>query len=452
MFATMNLRGSTEILLAHLLSVLALAPALGCNQRSFIPCEGPTPESGHDHGYVQCEGAWSHRPEVAECPDMLPTAGSCAADPDGNADCVVDADCKAAPHGHCGSDPLGGCVCSYGCVRDDECEAGEICVCGEVIGSCAPASCTADADCEGGLCASYDEECGPSGFACQSRDDDCASSDDCPSGQSCFWVAGHRACVTPSCFAGRPFLVEGDARVAAPRERADWAAPLTPELAELAPELRAALAEHWTGAGLMEHASVAAFARFTLQLLALGAPAELIQGAQAAMDDELRHARLCFALAGADAGRAVGPGPLDPAGALGADEAEIIATAILEGCVGETVAALGALAAARGARDPAVRGALEGIAADEARHAELAWRFVRWSMTREPAVRSLVAEVFAAALALDEVPGEPASELAAHGVLDPAARSEVRRAALRDVVEPCFRGLLAAAPATSRAA
>lgn len=448
----MNLRGSTEVLLAHLLAALALAPGLGCNQRPF-PCEGPTPASGHDHGYVQCEGGWSHRVEAAECPNMLPTSGSCSADPNGgSAECVVDTDCKETPYGRCGSDFAGGCVCVYGCVVDADCDDGEICVCGEVIGSCAPASCKEDADCESELCASYDEECGPSGFACQSREDDCASTADCPSGQTCYWTGDHRACVSQTCFIGRPFLIAGAARVAAARERADWAAERAPDLNDLAPGLRAALAEHWTDAGLMEHASVAAFARFALQLLALGAPSELVEGAQAAMADELRHARLCFALAGAYAGRAIGPGPLDPAGALEADEAEILAAAILEGCVGETVAALEALESARCAEDPVVRGVLEGIAADEARHAELAWRFVRWSLARDPAARSLVAEVFAAALALEGVAGASRSELAAHGVLDPSARREVRDAALRDVVGPCFRALLAVAPVASRAA
>jgi hypothetical protein len=49
----------------------------------------------------------------------------------------------------------------------------------------------------------------------------------------------------------------------------------------------------------MEHASVAAFARFTLDLLALGAPADLVQSAQQALGDEIAHAELCFGLAGA---------------------------------------------------------------------------------------------------------------------------------------------------------
>jgi hypothetical protein len=66
----------------------------------------------------------------------------------------------------------------------------------------------------------------------------------------------------------------------------------------------------------MEHASVAAFARFVLELLSAGAPLELVEGAGDAMRDELRHTQICFGLASAYAGAPIGPGPLDTTGAL----------------------------------------------------------------------------------------------------------------------------------------
>jgi len=58
----------------------------------------------------------------------------------------------------------------------------------------------------------------------------------------------------------------------------------------------------------LEHASIAAFARFSLQLLSLGAPAGLIDDCTRALGDETAHARLCFQLASAYAGRAIGSG------------------------------------------------------------------------------------------------------------------------------------------------
>jgi hypothetical protein len=172
--------------------------------------------------------------------------------------------------------------------------------------------------------------------------------------------------------------------------------------------------------GQMEHASIAAFARFSLQLLALGAPSQLIEDCTRALADETAHAKLCFRLASAYTGRALGPGPLDVADSLGATTlAEIVDLVIAEGCFGETRAALEALEAAELAADPVIRAAYERIAGDEQRHAELAFRFVRWALERDPhAVRQRVLQARGQA---------PASDTAS-----------------RQIVLPCLDALLAA--------
>ena len=59
------------------------------------------------------------------------------------------------------------------------------------------------------------------------------------------------------------------------------------------------------------------------------------------------------------------------------------APATAEGCLGETSAALEALEAADSAADPVVVAAYSQIARDEQRHAELAFRFVRWALERD---------------------------------------------------------------------
>ena len=82
----------------------------------------------------------------------------------------------------------------------------------------------------------------------------------------------------------------------------------------------------------MEHASIAAFARFSLELLAFGAPPDLVEQAQAAMADETRHAKLCFALAGAYAERPIGPGALDMTGvSVAADLVQLCAHGLHRG-------------------------------------------------------------------------------------------------------------------------
>src|SRR5262249_34475352 len=80
--------------------------------------------------------------------------------------------------------------------------------------------------------------------------------------------------------------------------------------ARLASALRAALARLWTENARGEHASVPAFSRLALSLVALGAPARLVEAAHRAALEEIAHARLSFSLAGAYAGAPVGPGPL----------------------------------------------------------------------------------------------------------------------------------------------
>ncbi len=84
---------------------------------------------------------------------------------------------------------------------------------------------------------------------------------------------------------------------------------------------------------------------------------------------------------------------------MDASLARLAVSTLKEGCIGETVAAVIAAEQLARATDPAVRAALAGIAADEARHAELAWRTVAWAMdTGGPAVREAVDAALRAAL------------------------------------------------------
>jgi hypothetical protein len=150
--------------------------------------------------------------------------------------------------------------------------------------------------------------------------------------------------------------------------------------AELDDETAAALACAWERDALEEHASVAAFARLTLTMLSVAAPPDLIAAAQRASLDEIEHARHCFALARRYGARAVGPAALLTADAVREMPLEDLAALTFEeGCFGETLGALLAEEQLRQATDPTVVSILRRIAADEARHAEFAWRFVKWA-------------------------------------------------------------------------
>jgi hypothetical protein len=205
----------------------------------------------------------------------------------------------------------------------------------------------------------------------------------------------------------------------------------------------------------MEHASIAAFARFNLQLLWLGAPAALVEACNQALLDETAHARLCFDLASQYGGTPIGPGPLDIVRCL--EETSLIEVAKLvlrEGCLGETMAAFEALEAAEVAAEPIVKQTLSRIARDEQRHAELAFQFLEWVLHRSsPSVRAELAEEAARRVRefgcadepSREVPDPLADELSSHGLLPAQARRAIRQSASLDVVRPLLTALLSRA-------
>ncbi len=417
-------------------------------------CTNPQPLlPGYDTGFVTCDEGHKHRAEQRDCPVLLPRVEPARSL--GSFDqCAADDECPGE-HDYCGvgiggpAEPSN--VCITGCVNDAECGSGSVCVCGDPVGICQPAECATASDCEGGeLCVGATREyCGTLGmtFVCESPTDQCNSDADCPLPDLCQAQEGGRRCVSMPCGVGRPFLVDFLERRAEAASRSDWTQPARgPELAAVSPADRALVAAHWTDVGLMEHASIAAFARFSLQLLALGAPADLIEETNRALADETRHARLCFALASSYGGAPVGPGRLDIAGALGGATPEsILRTVIAEGCIGETQAALEAAEARALCTDAAVSDVLDAIARDEARHAELAWRFVSWLLTEHPELRDVAESEFRIVFAELAEPREASATpglLARYGVLDAASRRRVRRTALESVIGPCVTSLL----------
>jgi hypothetical protein len=261
-------------------------------------------------------------------------------------------------------------------------------------------------------------------------------------GDCCYVVWG-------GCPVGRPWIVDGRARRAELEDGAKWSSVIELELATLDADTRAALADAWASEGLGEHASIAAFTRFTIQLLALGAPSALIQASLRARGDEVRHARACFALAGAYAGFAIGPGPLDIRGGLDevADLDSIAQTLAAEGCIAETVSLLLLAAARDRARNPAVRAMLAAIVEEEEAHVLLAWEALAWMCRRGTKIAGVMA-VFREAErhvgfgATTERHGDGVA-MREHGYLAIEVRREIAADALARVVAPAARELFA---------
>jgi hypothetical protein len=268
-----------------------------------------------------------------------------------------------------------------------------------------------------------------------------AATDACPIGTA---PDGDGGCI--SLTVRRPFLIGASMRSATTIARSDWELEISPEPALLDDRTRTMLAEAWLRDALEEHASIAAFARLTMQLLSLGAPPAMVLASQRAGIDEIQHARACFALAKRYGGASAGPAPLVVSDALGATTlADIARIAAEEGCVGETLGAALAAAQLERTTDATARCVVAKIARDEARHAELAWGFAAWAIrVGGPAIAGVFAEAITrAAQATIDAPvrsydGVDLDRWHAHGRVTCAEAREIARRAVRDVVRPAL--------------
>lgn len=257
----------------------------------------------------------------------------------------------------------------------------------------------------------------------------------------------YRYCLTGYC--GRPLTIGDQSRVASLTGGEHWRPDGFRD--SLAVRHAAALAQAWRHDALEEHAAVASFGRFVLELLAFGAPPELVRDAAVAVQDEIRHTQTCLAIAQQLDGTAQGPGPLALHDlTLAPDLAAAAAAAVAEGCVGETLAAAHAAAAGQRAAHADIATALADIANEEAAHAALAWRFVAWALKQGDArVAQAVAAAFDAALAAVPAPRAAdaaldhleASELYAAGRLPVAEATALYLAVLHQVIDPGWQAL-----------
>jgi hypothetical protein len=233
---------------------------------------------------------------------------------------------------------------------------------------------------------------------------------------------------------GRPLRVRGRIVTAPLAESEGWrGAGADPDVSSLSNAARAVLAEKWIESARSEHASVPAFSRLSLTLMSLGAPARLVEGAHRAALEEIGHARLAFALAGAYAGESVAPGALpelrtSPAVTAGS-LSELAIESLTDGCLNEGFAAAAATVASARACDGAVRDAWAAIARDESSHADLAWEVVSWCLEQgAPALGRELRKAIHTSPAMArtrDVASHLEPELEAHGWLPPAELREL---------------------------
>lgn len=223
---------------------------------------------------------------------------------------------------------------------------------------------------------------------------------------------------------------------------------------KLSQSQREVLCALWSADALAEHASIASFARFTLQLLALGAPSDLLTRSQQAGKDEIEHAKLCFQLARRFGGHPAAPSsfPFPLSLQLEQSPSKLARAVVLEGCVCETASLFELVECLSGCTDHATTAALRVIIKDEIQHVVLAWKTVLWLLQHKEgavdAVRQEVAVTFDNAIPAkpqDEI-SKCASWLRGYGRLPVEHATFVRDLAVWRYVRPLALHMLKSAP------
>lgn len=234
-----------------------------------------------------------------------------------------------------------------------------------------------------------------------------------------------------NCVVGRPYWDGGAQRQA----------PLRSSVA-VSSASNSQRAAAWAVAGSGEHASVAALARLSLQLMAHGAPSSLLRDVHQAALDEVKHAEQCWELARLFGHAEVTPGPFpfqaSPNTSIGL--AELAAAAVREGCLAETLGAHVLSVAAEHAPEPRVRAALRSMAEEEARHAVLSFRVVAWALRSGDA--NVIASVHAAFAA--PWPSVDVRELSLRSNVAVECLAAAAQQGINEVLTPAAERLLAA--------
>lgn len=145
------------------------------------------------------------------------------------------------------------------------------------------------------------------------------------------------------------------------------------------PALRRAVGETWQRRAHEELKAAMGFTLLTQKLLEAGAPAEAITRVSRAVQDEVRHAEVCRALAARYLGAEVpwpDAVPIEVPPERGDKRALALLHGVTLGCVNETIAAVFIEQSLAATTSPSARATLGVILADEVEHGRAGWVYL----------------------------------------------------------------------------
>lgn len=190
------------------------------------------------------------------------------------------------------------------------------------------------------------------------------------------------------------------------------------------------LGAHFSEIAFMEAAAVIAFDQIIERLRGFDAPASVIERAQRAREDEVRHAQATARFARRFGGDVRAP---DVVATKAPSLFEFALENAIEGCVRETYGALVAAHQAAHAEDIEVRRAFATLAREEIEHAELSWALAAWVEAKlTPSERQRVSDARACAIVelAREFAVEPSEEVRRFAGMPSAATVEKLIAAM----------------------
>ncbi len=221
---------------------------------------------------------------------------------------------------------------------------------------------------------------------------------------------------------------------------------------DLEPAERARLAETWRRRAAAEYLAVSTFSVLAIDLVAAGAPADILSHCVRSQLDEIRHAELAIRMVEIYGGKRIMP----PAGMsnLPDDKArpkleQAVANTLLVSCVSETYATTVLTATRDMTTDPVALAVLTSIYSDEVMHARLGWSYLRYGIDHGgqgviDAAAAMVPRALrgvANVIERERPIGEVTDAVRRHGLMTPGEERVIYSRCVAEVLVPGFEAL-----------